>query len=339
MILAARYILFGMLAWAVPIAAQQAGSDSPVRVALRDSATRLDGPVTIGDLADLQGGSASLRRRIAQLDLATSVDGRTEQEVVSRQDVQVRILMGGIRSSEFQLTGADVVTLQSPQFESVQRHLQTVVQDHLARGMQVSPDAVRVQFRPRTQDLLRLHEAFLQGRSFQPLDHADRLLGNRQIRMGILNQQSLEATVLIPASCEVEVPVLVTRRPVEIGETLDKSNTLVDVEFVRHLTSHSSDPADLLGRAVRRRLQARQTVRATDVQPKSSSQQNDKETVIRNRDLVTVVAQRAGLRIKMVGVEAQRAGKVGDVIPLQNPLSRERFLGRVRSAKIVELVY
>jgi hypothetical protein len=91
--------------WALDVGAQSPAPAGVVIVALRPAAVVQRGLVKVGDVADVQGGTAALRNKIAQLDLAvlTAVEPAT---ALPRDQVSYRVQLAGIGARDFRMTGA-----------------------------------------------------------------------------------------------------------------------------------------------------------------------------------------------------------------------------------------
>ena len=113
-------------AWAM---AQNA---DPVVVVLRTEASASGKLVKIGDVARIDGGSASLRDDFAKLDVGEWV-GPADRLVVSRNDVKYRLLIRGYEEKSFVIAGPPrcVVGRRSSPFseEAARRAMQQAVAD------------------------------------------------------------------------------------------------------------------------------------------------------------------------------------------------------------------
>lgn len=85
-------------------------ADTAVVVTVLSSAVIDDSLVTIGRVAEIKGGSASLRYKIAKLDLADFKLGESRRSI-SAEQIRFRMLVAGIDESRFRLAGARTVTL------------------------------------------------------------------------------------------------------------------------------------------------------------------------------------------------------------------------------------
>jgi flagella basal body P-ring formation protein FlgA len=116
------------------------------------------------------------------------------------------------------------------------------------------------------------------------------------------------------------VEVVVPRRPIARGETLGKSDVVVErrpregqgAELI-------SDIRGAIDKVARRALMAGMPLRSGDVQ---------REEIVAKGDLVTIVYEAPGLLISMRG-RAGEAGAMGDVVSVTNPQSKRVLQGTV----------
>src|SRR5262245_33195155 len=100
-VLAAAFLLA-----AAPLAsAQSALERSPVTIAIVAEASIDDTIVRVEQIANLRGGSAELRSRIARLDVG-ELTLAADRVIVSASQVNFRLLLAGLEPAQFKLTGA-----------------------------------------------------------------------------------------------------------------------------------------------------------------------------------------------------------------------------------------
>lgn len=310
----------------------------PVRIALLDKPIGAQSTVRVGDLVELSGGNNRTRNEIARLDLAIK-PGTARDAKVSKAEIMARILLAGIEPDEFEIiskqpTSQTVNSENQSSSSNPEDAIANAIRRHVSRGLNVDEGSVLVALDLLSTQLSQISSDQITHLSFRPLEHADRLVGRNRVVIGVFENDQLKARLSIPAVVSVYKSVLVTNRPIDRGELIDESNTHVETSEFLNSSAIPVSPSEILGRQAKRNIRAQQILKSRDVQLATYS-----ENVINARDIVSVEATKSGLRITMSGVEALRAGKVGDVIPLRNPTSNEKLFGRIKSKDLVELIY
>jgi flagella basal body P-ring formation protein FlgA len=101
-----------LFALAASLCAQGTPDDRHVVTIALAQQTRLDDTIIYVDqIAKLSGGPTNLRQRLARMDVAEFKLG-VEQVAISAEQVRFRILLAGIESSQFRITGAKQTIVQ-----------------------------------------------------------------------------------------------------------------------------------------------------------------------------------------------------------------------------------
>lgn len=322
-----RLIIFGCLVGAAGVVAAQ----EKVRIAMRPDATINSSAVTLGDLAIVEGGSAVKREAISQLDL--SINKGRKNTTISRGEMTTRLLMAGFDPNEFQLYGTRTRLIREGNSLSVQNVLESAIARHVSGNLNMDMRDVQVELLSFPEVLSNYVDG---GYHFSALDHADRIIGRRNVLIGVFHQGRMESQVQVLAQTSITKEVLVALRPIERGEVLDRDNAFIE----RRQFNNFSDKwiaEDGFGKTVSRRIRAQEALRSVDLTRRNTT--NRKEVLVRARDIVTVVANKGGLKITMSGMEAMKSGGAGDVISLRNPDSKKVVYGKVVNASLVELKF
>ncbi|HEV7261024.1 MAG TPA: flagellar basal body P-ring formation chaperone FlgA [Bosea sp. (in: a-proteobacteria)] len=116
------------------------------------------------------------------------------------------------------------------------------------------------------------------------------------------------------------IEVVVPKRAIARGETLDKADVVVERRpRDGQVADLLGDPRAAIDKVARRALMAGLPLRAGDVQ---------REEIVAKGDLVTIVYETKGLTITMRG-RAGEAGAMGDVVTVTNPQSKRVLQGTV----------
>jgi len=302
-----------------------------VRIAMRSDATVSSSAVTLGDLAIVEGGSSVKRKAISQLHLP--IDKVGGGSTISRGEMTTRLLMAGFDPNEFQLYGTRTRVIREEVGLNIQAVLESAIASHVSGSLNMDLRDVQVDLLS-FPDVLSRYAA--EGYQFSALDHADRIIGRRNVLVGVFRQGRMESQVQVLAQTSVTKQVLVASRPIERGEVLDRDNAFIE----RRQFSNFSDKwiaEDGFGKTVSRRIRAQEALRSVDLTRHSTTHR--KEVLVRARDIVTVVANKGGLKITMSGMEAMKSGGAGDVISLRNPDSKKVVYGKIINSSLVELKF
>ncbi len=328
-----RLAFLAMLSWLLNHHGSSA--DEPVRIALRpvvNAASREK--VTLAQVAELSGGRHHVRSVIAKLDLAISPD--QPQSVLTRREAQTRLLLAGFQPDEFQLTGSSDVTIHTGAAASWRRQAAGSIAQRVSESLNIDPTEVVVQITTPLDQDQRLKGYGVDQVELAPLDHGDRLIGQKSVELGVFSGSRMLDQIPVIARISILRDVVISRRPIERGEIIDKSNTYIERRELSTPRLESYLSPDQLGQASRRRLRAQHVLRTVDVVNGGGT--SSAEVLVRPRDLVTVIVEQDGLRISMSGMEVMRAGRAGELVPVRNPTSKKTLYGRVQRSGVIELV-
>ena len=313
-----------------------ATADQPVVVDLHDMVSTEKQTVTLADVSQISGES-STRDRLAALDLV-QLDGASDQKLVTKKQVITRILIAGFSRNEFTVSGADSITIKRGQSRDWATEIEQAIARQISASFDVDVQDVEVEIQndltPTVKQLLS--ETF--EPSFRPLDHGDRLIGKRSVEIGVFSDDKMVQSIRITTNSYLYNSVAVSSRPIEKGAKITADDFFMERRRFQSKSIPSVTSEQILGQIAIRRIRAQQLILPTNFQSASVVQRSSKSSVVRPRDIVTVVANRNGLQVSMSGVEVLKAGNVGDIVMLRNPNTKKTIYGRVLTASRVELI-
>lgn len=302
---------------------------SPVRVAMRPAIISDSDTIRLADVAELTGGNPTDRARMAQLDFDVTLPG-----TLPRNEAVTRLLLAGFDASEFQFAGPESTHVIAGQPGSTSAFLIDAIRSHVAHHAEVDPDQVAVQI-PNPPEI---PAGVLTGQlELKPLEHLDRIVGRRLIRLGVFLDGTLRDEIRVNAETTIARDVLVSTRPIERNEILDAENTAVRTRQLDSLKPGSWLDPSARGSAVARRIIAHAVLKQGDLARADST--SDDPLLIKSRDAVTAVARKGSLKITMSGMEAMRSGRLGDVIPVRNPATGVTIMARIVDGGTVEVPF
>jgi hypothetical protein len=111
--IAFRFVFLAATLLAANAGVCAAPAAAPIVVTLRATATASGSQVTIGDIADIQGGNSSQRECLARLDL-TELPLSSQAIVLSQHQVGFRLQLAGLDAGSFRLEGAHFIHVCRP---------------------------------------------------------------------------------------------------------------------------------------------------------------------------------------------------------------------------------
>jgi flagella basal body P-ring formation protein FlgA len=303
-----------------------------LRVELRERSAVTDRLVTVGDVADISGGTADLRSQASALDLLElSTDHALEEVAAAR--VTARLLIAGFAPDEFQVEGAELaqVTWQDAQSaeERVLAAIRRGVEERLyVPAAEVAPQLAQPLPAALTQLIDRTPDARVEAR-FAAVPTGGRT------RVDVWVTTPGDETNVTGVTVDIRFRQIV---PV-VAESIAARQVITadSVSFTEREVSQLGNvlPAEqVVGMAARRNLAPGEVIVSRDLtEPKAA----DAPVLIKARDLVRLTARKGNLVLTVPAAEALQTGREGDFIRVRNPSSGKIVLGRVVAAGEVEV--
>ncbi|RMF90852.1 MAG: flagella basal body P-ring formation protein FlgA [Nitrospinota bacterium] len=302
------------------------GWGEELTIIVRASAMVSGTEVTIGDLAEIRGGDAKVRSRIAGIVIG--------QAPPPGED---RILYGGYIYTRLKQYGFDPqsLTIQVPRKIRVTRAFQQiesgtierVVREAIRRQMPWDPQQTRIR-EIRGIEPVILPPGAVQYEVTFP-GNTD-FLGPTSFSLLFRVDGNLEKRLYGTAYIEVMEEVVVLTRPVARHAIITASDIrLQRVNLARIPRGVIRDPAAVIGKRARRPLQANAMVRIYEV---------ESLPLIRQGDRVLIVAESPLLKVSTVG-EALESGNKGDTIRVRNISSSREVRAIVVDRKTVRVPF
>lgn len=303
----------------------------PVIIALRSEVSVTEPLVLVGHVADISGGTDSLRRQVVSLDLTKVSEAKSEE--ISRRHLEIRLLLSDLDRADYRVTGAALSTVrlgksaeQAAAAEAEQQGdslITTPIQLAYAQRFQIPVDEVLVELTQpiRSSDDLRGSTTV---RPFLPTKPG---FGEVRLRVGVYSANRLIQTLPVSARIQKLQQVVTAATEISPGIVIRASHLAVDRQ-PRSGNSSSVSAESLIGRTARRRIGEGRPILLSDVKttPKSASE----PYVIRTRAAVRIVARKGTLKVYANDGEALQNGRIGDLIRVRNSRSR-----RIISAKVI----
>lgn len=325
----ARWV-WALLAVVALASGARSAEDGAIRVTMRSTARVVDGsPVTLGDIAGVEGDAAERLRALVVLEVADGDEGWVE---IDGEHVRSLLRAHGVRGGTLELRGgscavlamrattpaareASVETLAAS--EQTQEDLRGTVRERvemaIAESLGVGRGDVRLRFDARDGDVLgeMVGDRALVARAAGMGDRVpvsltvyegDRVVESRVIRVGV----------------EVQREVLVAARDLARGDALDGQSVRIEQRWL----APTVRPAALRGDADRvctRGVRAGRVIEEHEV---------TMPIVVRRGDLVSIHCVSGSLVVEMQRMRARGDGRVGELIEFESS-DRSRVVARV----------
>jgi flagella basal body P-ring formation protein FlgA len=322
--------------WALAVAAGLGGAApaaDPVVVTLRAGAGVSESPVCVRDVASLSGGTAALREQIGGLDLADRPRAGRPLSLL-RELVAYRIQVAGIERERFRVQGAAVVQVTAGPPSFTEDDLLRAAREALLDRLTLPADDVAVSLASTpavpTLTLSARDEVRLQAILPEPVNVPGRL---RLDVAFVVNGQRAE---MVPLLLDVKVyqPVALAARPIEAGQALGEECVRYERRAVETAGGYLTPKDVKAGQKARQALPAVQVIPHSAVEPLNP----DNPVLVRQRDLVKVVARVGSLRVTALA-EAEQDGRAGERVRVRNVDSKKEMTGRVVARGLVEVEY
>lgn len=303
-------------------------------VSFRASNTAL----TIGDVAVVEG-STSLRSRIKGLDLE-SVDRQGQVFTVTRRQIEMRILLEGIRRSEFSLDGERecVVRIEQPQ------NAATLVEEHIAKEIerqfarQRSSVSVSLVSDSQIQGLSGRHfSRRVAPKVFLPNQLP---IGRSRVQLEFDDERGMRSLQDVDVVVAVTMQVAIAKERIQRGKVIDeKMVSLIERPISKR--GDFAEPQLLIGRNATRDIAAHQVVLSNYVAGPTSKTQPvapEKPLLVRAGEYIDVVARFGSNEVRLKNAKSLSAGREGEVITVLNPRSNKRLTATVVSSKLAQVL-
>jgi flagella basal body P-ring formation protein FlgA len=289
--------------------------------------------ITVGDVAEIQGGTSLDRRRLAALDLDEMQPGKDACRISKRQ-LEMRCLVEGIARQQLDITGPDEVVVRRSTADRLREKLQEELASEIVRQFGLEDRSVQVRIADQQQVQSIEHQLALQSTKMTLLLPARLPLGAARLEVqfekvdGTAFQQTFDVQIVHSRK------VALATRPISRGSIVEAGMFRV---IQRPIASREefADPMRLAGHIASRDIASNEVVLSNHL----SSQTADDRPVIRRNDLVDVVYRISNSEIRLKNARAMSQGRVGDTIELLNTRSNERLTATVVDAKLATISF
>lgn len=316
-----------------PLSLPAAEDVSPVHIQLRSQSMARSETITVGDVAELSGGSAVLRERIRRIDLAEAPKA-TETVKISASQIVFRLQLTDLPNASFQVFGVkEVIVVPFVDTLDDERVIQQA-RELILKSYSWPEEDLQVRLvRPMTIQLPKIS-------NLQKLDVKTELhtpgqkLGRCQVDVAIVidGEKRLQFPLHFETKLLRAVPVCSVT--VARGEKFTEKNVRLEKRPEDPNFRPAATLESLIGKVSQRTLGAGQVVAATDAEGENASPEG--APIIKARQVVKMLVPLGNVNVVARG-EAMQEGKMGQVIRVQNVDSKKVVTGRVTGPDTVEV--
>lgn len=308
-------------------------SAAVVTISLLPAAATARAEVTIGEVATVEGGETGLRTRIAALDLADAPDlGKTAQ--LTRELVAHRIRIAGIDAQRFRIQGAESVALTSRGRQISEHELVAAAKELLLTRLPWNAEDITIEQSGPIKGTVQVSGARDDVRLEARLRSPNIALGIVRVDVAILSKGVKQAEAAVPLEVHHYDKIAVSSRRIDRGQTLAADDVYFERRIVDHLSGYLTEAESPVGQRLKRAVLPLQPIAKGDLE----SAESDGTVVVKQRDVIRLVARAGNLTISATG-EALQDGRTGQMIRVRNVDSKAVVTGRVINRNEVQVIY
>jgi flagella basal body P-ring formation protein FlgA len=310
---------------------QESGRSDVVVISLRAAATVPDQRVYIEDVAQLEGGSFSIRNQIAKLDLS---DLPLSEPVapVPREQIYFRIRLAGFESARFRVEGAPVVRVNLASQQLTDKEILTAAKQAVLSHLPGTTGEITVQLAESKHPPVSIPGARERVRLEVELPSTGMPLGKVRGELVLFVRETQISRTPLNLVVTLRENVAVATRQIERGEFLTRDNVYLDQRTVADFSDYLTTIQGLTGKRAKRALTAGQVLTGQDLE----SAGTENPILVKQQSLVKLSAQLGPLRITAAG-EALQDGRAGELIRVRNLDSKNIVIGRVVDRSLVQV--
>lgn len=330
-----RVYAFSALMWCLcgfglDISAEAPNDPAGITITLRDKASVVSRTVTLGDVAEISGGSEFARRQIGQLDLAEF--GAASSVNIRRRQVEFRLRIADFPAKLVKVIGSEECNANVLRQPISEETVYKTARDAALKRLPWAAEDLSIRLvQPITAALPQIVDHSEVTMKAEP-HTANVNLGRVQMNVTIFDRG--ERKLALPVYLEIKLfqQVALTRTSLNRGDVLSEENTITD-RRVLEPNAKVIPPTEMIGRKLKRPLPVGQVVQELDLEPVVVPLG---ATAVKSRSPVKMIVRLGSINVVANG-EALQDGKIGDRIRVQNLDSKKVIVGKVTAPDTVEV--
>jgi flagella basal body P-ring formation protein FlgA len=309
-------VLLGMMIFAAPTQSAASG----IRILLNKvSLAPPDHRVTIGDVAEISGGTPAQREHISALDLDT-LEASAKDCRITRRQIELRVMVDGYARNRFEVVGPNEVAIRCSVAKEMRAQLEQLFTKEICRQFGLDEDAVGV--RLVNQQQVQTAESKLTSHDFSAtvLFQSQLPIGKTQIQVEFAERSGNRFLQEFDSQVIVSMDVAVATRGIYKGSTIEREMIRV---IKRPILSREdfADPEQVFGRVAKRDINSNEVVLVGAI----TSPTTRREPIIKRNDILDVIVRMGRSEIRLKNAKALSQGDVGESIVVLNTRSNKQF--------------
>ncbi|MFC1758073.1 flagellar basal body P-ring formation chaperone FlgA [Planctomycetota bacterium] len=320
-----------LLALVLAFLSIQVSVGAGVDIELRKQSVVRQATVYLRDIATISGGDAVLRNRCGEVDVALLAIV-SDDESIGKSLVEIRLLIAGLDGTDFNISGAESVTVRRIKNRSMDESIIETAQSALATIWQVKAEDVFVQLANPLSDTLLARLG--SNSEIKPILTGEPRLGTNRILFGAYENGTLIEKFTASLEVSIQKELAIAKVPLKAGMIIEKEHVdKVRRNFRSRDALHS--PSDVVGLEVSRTIRPGQIITSSVIRPADVSKKRD--IIVKRRTRVRLVATKGRVTVSIPEAEALDDGAVGETIRVRNLQSGKIVTGRIASDKSVKI--
>ena len=309
----------------------RAQSDAAVSIKLhRDVIHFHQNTLRIKDIASLTSSNTTLIRKIEQLDIHTLSESNNQVRV-SREQVQIRLMLAGFSVDMRDITGPEEVRVLFAQARDVRQLLEARLESHLAKRFAIPESDIQASIAAVPRELKNAAAANITLEVGQFME-AEMPLGRSTVSATVHAPSGKQTVLKLPVTIALFQDVVVATKSLPKGATLDKDNMTSVRRPVSSRRTRVISFEDALGKQVLSDVQKYALIKSSFIRTTRGSNH-----VVKKYTYVDVVLRRGNLAVVLKNARTLDRGATGHAIPIGNPQNNERMVAKVVDATTVEI--
>ena len=287
--------------------------------------------VTVGDVSSITGGTTQQRHRISELDLDT-LDRSIGACLITRRQVELRVLVDGWRRNQFQVVGPEQVNVRCSSAKQLREQLEALLTREIGRQFGLDTETVAVRLVSQ-QQIKSAESALLSGDfSATVLFPAQLPIGKTRIQVefqepgGNRFLQEFESQVII------SMQVAVANQAIPKGTVVDE-NMISVIRRPIQTREHFADPKQVIGHVASRDIDSNAVVLGNDVSKPSAT----RTPIVKRNDMLDVVVKLGTNEVRLKNAKVMSSGAIGEPIVVLNTRSGVQFTATVVNRNLAEV--
>ncbi len=288
--------------------------------------------VTVGDVAKVIGGPASLRERIQKLDLDAFENGNSELDI-SLEQIRYRLLLARIEQHRFEVVGIQRTHVQQISLVDHRRRIEQLLTTELAIQFGLPAETVQISLDAREFESLLDEEIDLSTSHLAIAFGTELPVGERRLEVRFVDAAGNQLTKTMALTTAVMRDLVIAQENISRGEIIDASRVTRVRRPITDRATRFASYEQVVGKSAQQDIQQFDVVRSQYV----SAIEAEEAPLVKRNQLVTAVLRRGNLTIHLNNVRTSDDGRFGDTIEVVNPITRKRILAQVISSDTVEI--